>query len=289
MRCDRVPDNAGGGCTILVTEDVMYNNAFAKSIGSLTEICGIKIKDVHFVCVYRKPHLDKSNDRLVVNFLKSKLENKKVFLAGDLNMRRFDWKNLVISGNSDQKSKVEARDALWTDLMIVMDWEQMISVPTDNLDGRLDVVIRNMDYNILVKEPVVQADFFRSFSDHYAITAEVNIVIEHKSKIRKVFNERAMPWDEVRRVFNERVVGDEVEGFIYADNKWVCIRDTLYELHSELCSLKKVGFSSKSPWINKYLRTLLRTERKLRRSACNRNLPNQKRMSKKEIWIRQQK
>ena len=85
-RCDRVPDNAGGGCVILTTDNVMYNNAFSKSIGSLTQIAGIKIKDVYFVCVYRKPHLDKTNDTLTVNFLKKKLENKKIFIAGDLNM-----------------------------------------------------------------------------------------------------------------------------------------------------------------------------------------------------------
>ena len=289
-RCDRVPDNAGGGCVILTTEEVMYNNAFSKSIGSLTQIAGIKIKDVYFVCIYRKPHYDKSNDKQTVNFLKKKLENKKVFIAGDLNLRDFNWKNLVVPGNSDQAlSQIDARNAIWMDYLIELDLEQMVHEPTHDLDGQLDVILKNMDYDILAKVPEVRQDIFGAFSDHFAIVAEVNIVIEHKSKIRTIFDERNMPWDLMRNAFDALGIDTTVDDAIFAENKWLLIRDSIYDLRGQLCPLKKVGFSRKSPWINGYLRTLLRKERRLRRSACSKKISSRKRMLRKETWTRHRK
>ena len=193
-------------------------------------------------------------------------------------------------GNTDQTlSKVDTRNATWMDFIIEMDLEQLIHVPTHDLDGQLDVVLKNMDYDILSKAPEVREDIFGSFTDHFAITAEVNIVIEHTSKIRTVFDEKRMPWEEMRIAFRALSVDTTVDSAVYAENKWLTIRDSMYELRGKLCPRKKVGFSRKSPWINSYLRNLLRKERRLRRSACSKKLPNRKRMLRKEIWTRHRK
>ena len=263
-RSDRVPDNKGGGCAILTKDDVMYNNAFKKSINMHTQIAGIKVKDLYIVCIYRRPHLDKNIDKLTVGFLKNKLSNKKVFIAGDLNLRNFDWKCDVVSGNTEDEtlSKINTRDAIWKDFMIEMDLEQLIDDPTHDLDGQLDVVIKNMDYDIITTQPEVKPELFGAFTDHYAIVAEVNIVIEQRSKIRTIFDEKRMPWDEVRMAIEERKMSEKLNPNIHADKVWTLIRDTVFEVRGKLCPTKKVGFSRQSPWINNYLRCLLRKERK---------------------------
>ena len=286
-RCDRVPDNQGGGCAIFTKENVMYNNAFKKSINMHTQIAGIKVKDLYIVCIYRRPHFDKKIDKLTVSFLKTKLENKKVFISGDLNLRRFNWNQVVIPGSSaeDALGKVDSRDAIWMDYMIEMDLEQLINEPTHELDGQLDVVIKNMDYDIITKTPEVRPDLFGKFTDHYAIITEVNIVIEHISKLRTVFDEKNMPWDEMRIAFEERNIEELLSVDTHAEDVWTLIRNTVFELRGELCPTKKVGFSNKSPWINEYLRGLLRKERKKRRSAYNRNLTERKRKLNKSAWI----
>ena len=286
-RCDRSPDNSGGGCAIFTKEYVMYNSVFDKCVNFETQICGIKIKDLYLVCIYRRPHLIDTVDKQALKYLRKILANKKIFMCGDLNLRDFDWSLQVIVGNSDQSnSQQDTRDAAWTDFMIEYDLQQSITEVTHNDGGLLDVVITNMDYDILVTEPEVNLDIFGEFTDHYAIVSELYIVLEHRSKIRTVFDESKMPWNEVRSLFSSLNMNVTIDDVIHGNEKWLMIRDSLIEIRAELCPTKKVGFSVKSPWINPYLRNLLRKERRMRRSACNTNVLHRKRKRNKEAWIR---
>ena len=286
-RCDRKPDNLGGGCAIFTKENVMYNSVFEKSVNYETQICGIKIKDLYLVCVYRRPHLENTPDKQALKYLRKTLENKKIFLAGDLNLRDLDWSLTVVPGSSDQaNSQIDTRNAAWIDFMIEHDYEQFINEITHSDGGQLDVVITNMDYDILVNKPEVSVDLFGEFTDHYAIIAEVSIVLEHKSKIRTVFDESKMPWDLFRSMFTDLNLDFCIDDVTHGNEKWLMIRDSVIEIRGYICPTKKVGFSAKSPWIDPYLRNLLRKERKMRRSACNTNIPHRKRKLNKDAWIR---
>ena len=268
-RRDRVAENFGGGVAIYVRNDINYSGVLTKTVNIDVQIAAIKVKDVYFVNIYRRPHLDKNIDKQTIAYLRRNFSRHKVFISGDLNLRGIEWNSECVAISNDNPSREDARDLAWLDFLIELQLEQHIFESTHKDGSQLDAVITSMDYDILSKLPKVDRSLFGSFSDHFAIISDVNIVIDQESKIRKIFDMRKMPWDKFREKLRDYDLCRKIAEAENANEMWEIIRDAMIEIRFEICPIKWVGFSAKSPWINSKLRSFIRKERKLRRKFCS--------------------
>ena len=270
-RADRKPNGRGGGCCIYVKNNILYSDVIQKNINWSIQLCAVKIKDVYIIGLYRRPHFNTKADIQLLNFMRQQFDGKRIILSGDANLRDLDWtQNVICDDNkSDEKrSLFSKRNALWQEFQIEMSYEQLIDQPTHNLGGLLDIVITNLDSGILRSKPEVDFVTFRGFSDHAGIIFETNIMMDNQEALRTVFDYKNCDWSKL----TECIIDSNIDG-IYtdhndSDSKWVHFRNTVLTSRHKICPMKKVGYSQKSPWITKNLRTLLRKERRMRRNAC---------------------
>ena len=286
-RADRFPDTCGGGTCIYVKTDVLYNNVVEKSINLQTQICSIKVKDVYIIGIYRQPHCNKTADQQALSFLKDEFNGKQIILTGDLNLRGFNWYDDIIMIDSEDGSglsKEAQRNVRWKEYMLEMSYEQHIDEPTHNLGNQLDVVITNKGCDILRRKPYVDNVTFQGFSDHCGIIIDANIIVDNHTAMKTIFDFKKMDWS----LLNEQIMSKNLEENIYNNDipneKWIYFRNSLLEARFEICPLKKIGFSQKSPWVTPNLQKLLRKDRRLRRAACKYRPTSDKKKRASKKW-----
>ena len=291
-RADRKPDNSGGGCCIYVKNNVLYSDKFEKSINWQSQICSIKIKDIYIVAVYRRPHYNKKADEQLVAYLRNEYNGKRVVYCGDFNLKGIDWTPDVICAgvdstdvtNGTKVSQIIARDSIWQEFIIEMGYEQLVEGSTHNLGNLLDIVITNKGSDIVRHKPEVDFSGFAGYSDHAGIIFDVNIVVDNETAMKTVFDYKNCDYTKLTESIIEKGVDQSISDFHKPNGKWTNFRNSILEARFEVCPMKKIGYSQKSPWITDNLRTLLRKERRLRRNACRYHNSNDKRLQTRKKW-----
>ena len=291
-RADRKPDNSGGGCCIYVKNNVLYTDVIEKSINYQSQICSIKIKDIYIVAVYRRPHYNKKADEQLVAYLRNEYNGKRVVYCGDFNLKGIDWTPDVICAgvdstdatNGTKVSQIIARDSIWQEFIIEMGYEQLVEGSTHNLGNLLDIVITNKGSDIVRHKPEVDFSSFAGYSDHAGIIFDVNIVVDNETAMKTVFDYKNCDYTKLTESIIEKGVDQSISDFHKPNGKWTNFRNSILEARFEVCPMKKIGYSQKSPWITDNLRTLLRKERRLRRNACRYHNSNDKRLQTRKKW-----
>ena len=285
-RCDRVPDNAGGGSAIYVRNGVNFHSVRVKSLTHNCQLTSIQIKNLTILCTYRNPHKNKAADKMLINHVKRYYSGKKLLWVGDLNLTGFDW-----SLNNPRDSDKETLISQWEDIMVAMDLQQLVNEETYITGSQLDVAIVNTLDDILVSYPVVDWVFGESladtttglvkrFTDHALIKLQVNVIIDQTANPRYVFDKRKMDWNKYRRLLNESSIFEIIAEIKDVNHKWVYLRDTLLKLRFQCCPLKRVGLSVKSPWINENLLKDIRKNRRLKAAKSK----GDARAKRKKCW-----
>ena len=263
-RSDRIlPENSkayGGGVAILVKKSIDYHSPLDMNVENHGQVAAVKIKDVEFVVMYRKPEIEPENDKMLAEYVISKFKADNTLLTGDFNIPDADWERGIFPSSTAK---------VFEDLSNEMNFHQLVRGATHDKGNTLDLLFARSTGNDMIRSLDVDEITFHAITDHYAVLFDVKIVgVINKCKSeKKIFNVKHMNWEAFNNEVKETRIIPKVSSTEDVNCKLQIIIDTFSVARENHCPKITITEGKAPRWISKSLQLELRKSQRLRKKA----------------------
>ena len=183
------------------------------------------------------------------------IDNQKVFIAGDFNCPKIDWKSVQLG---EQVFSLPPADRYLLDIANDFALSQHVTIPTRKCNS-LDLIFTNFD------DPAVNVDVQPGFGDNAIVVGKLFVkTLKTPSQKRNLFIYKKANWDSFRSELTNRLPSfTKSRSSRSAEENWLCIKSLVLELMARFIPTKEYPVLNKYPWVTHNLRKMLNKKRKI--------------------------